>query len=589
MKFDAMETFINHDSHLTTVRAVINYENINKPQRPMKPLLAALLAVSIPLAVHAQAPVPPGAGALLQQVQPVPPPTPAPSGTGLTIERSDGAGLPPSAPFLVQTLQITGNTLFATPTLHALVADAQGKSLTLPLLDKLAARITDYYRSQGYPLARAIIPAQTIQSGIVRIEIIEARYGKISLDNRSRVNSPLLEATLSSLQSGQAIGENGLDNALLLLSDVPGVAVAATLKPGETVGTSDLLVNTTPGPAVSGNVVLDNYGNRYTGRARIGATLNVINPLHHGDILTVSGLSSGSGMNYGRIAYESLLSGRGTRLGGAYSALNYALGAPLASLNAHGTAQVQNVWAKHPLLRSRDVNLYGQLQVDQLRLRDHVDFSAIRTDRSLANWTLSVAGDARDAFLSDAVSSWYVGWTTGRVGFDNAAAQSADAGSANTEGSFSKLNVNLARLQTLSPKNGLYLSIVGQWASTNLDPSQKMSAGGPYTVRAYDMGAVFGDTGVLGTIELRHTLAVGWVGQWQAVAFVDSAHVTVNKNTWVAGTNSATLSGAGVGLNWTGPNQWSARTYIATPIGSRPELVADTASTRVWVELWRGF
>jgi len=100
---------------------------------------------------------------------------------------------------------------------------------------------------------------------------------------------------------------------------------------------------------------------------------------------------------------------------------------------------------------------------------------------------------------------------------------------------------------------------------------------------------VSGDTGVLGTIELRHNVGAGWGGQWQAVAFVDSARVTVNKNTWVAGTNSARLSGAGLGLNWTGADQWNARAYIAAPIGSRPVLVAGTASARAWVELRKGF
>lgn len=557
----------------------------------MKPLLAALLAAFVPLAAHAQTggAVTPNAGSILQQVRPVTPPVPSPGGTGLTIKRDDGAKLPASAPFMVQSIQITGNTLFDTPTLQALVADAQGKNLTLSQLGELAARITDYYRSHGYPLARAIIPAQTIQSGIVRVEIIEARYGKISLDNRSRANDPLLQATLSPLQSGQAIGQTALDHALLLLSDIPGVVVAATLRPGETVGTSDLLVDTKPGPAVTGNVVLDNYGNRYTGRARIGGTVNLINSLHLGDVLSVNGLSSGGGLNYGRIAYESLLNGRGTRMGGAYSALRYALGDTLASLDAHGTAQVASLWAKQPLVRSRDVNLYGQIQYDRLKLRDHIDASVIRTDRHLDNWTASLASDARDTLLSGAVTAWNLGWTTGRVGFDDAAAQSTDAGSVKTQGSFSKWNANLARLQSLSPKDGLYLAFSGQWASTNLDPSQKMTAGGPYTVRAYDMGAVSGDTGYLGTIEFRHNLGTAWQGQWQAVAFVDSAHVTVNKNTWVAGTNSATLSGAGVGLNWAGADQWTARAYIATPIGSTPVLVGTTYSTRAWVEVSKRF
>ena len=560
-------------------------------KQTMKPFLAAMLAVCTPMTALAQMPAPalPSAGTILQEAKPPGLAAPAPSGTGLIIDKADTGSLPPSAPFLVQRLEITGNTLFATPTLLALVAGVPGQSLSLPQLGQQAGLITDYYRSQGYPLARAIIPAQTILNGVVRIEIIEARYGKISLDNSSAVNDSLLRATLSPLQSGQAISQAGLDQALLLLSDIPGIVATASLKPGQSVSTSDLGVSTTPGPAVSGNVVLDNYGNRYTGRARIGGTINLINPLQHGDILSLSGLSSGGAMNYGRIAYETLLNGHGTRLGGAYSVLRYTLGEPLAALGANGTAQVQSLWAKHPLVRSRDINLYGQLQLDQLQLRDRIDTSAIRTDRQLDNWTLSLSGDARDALLSGGVSSWSLGWTSGRVGFDDAAAKLADAGTAKTQGGFSKLNASLTRLQTLSPSTGLYLTFSGQWASTNLDASQKMSAGGPYTVRAYDTGAVSGDTGHLASIELRHSLGAALGGKWQAVVFVDSARVQVNKNTWVTGTNSATLSGAGLGLNWVGPAQWSARAYVAKPIGTHPLLVAGSASARGWVELRRGF
>lgn len=556
------------------------------PLRTLKPLLAALGFAFSPQVAQAAAP---DAGSILQQIQPVTPPAPASSGTGLTIEREGAARLPTSAPFEIKTFEISGNTVFDTPTLHALVADAEGKSLTLAELGELAGRITDYYRSHGYPLARAIIPAQTIQSGIVRIEVVEARYGEIRLENRSRVNDSLLAATLSSLQSGQDIAQTELDHALLLLSDIPGVVVGATLKPGEAVGTSDLLVNAAPGPAVSGYVIADNYGNRYTGRARIGGTVSINNPLHHGDVLSMSVFSSGSGMNYGRLAYESLVNGQGTRVGGSYSALHYVLGDSLASLDAHGTAQVESVWVKHPLVRSRDLNLYGQVQYDRLRLRDHIDVSSIQTDRHLETWTASLAGDVRDALVSPAVSTWNLQGTSGRVGFDDLGAQLADAASAGTQRRFSKWNASVSRLQSVRPGSALYLAFSRQWANANLDSSQKMIVGGPYTVRAYDMGAVAGDTGYLGTAELRHDLGSAWNGQWQAVAFVDSAKVTVNKTAWAPGTNSATLSGAGVGLNWAGPNQWHARAYIATPIGATPALVASRESVRAWVEISMGF
>jgi len=557
--------------------------------RPHRALAALLMVACAPLAARAANPVAPNAGTILQEVKPVTPPVPSSAGTGLTIEKEGGAKMPPSAPFLVKTFRITGNEKLDTQTLHALVADGEGKTLTLTQLGEFADRITDYYRSHGYPLARAIIPAQTIQDGVVVIQVIEASYGKVRLDNGSKVNTPLLEDTLSPLKSGQVIHQREMDEALLLLSDIPGIVVNATLKPGETVGTSDLVVNTTPGPSVSGNVALDNYGNRYTGRVRLGGTVNFINPMRHGDVLSLSGLTSGGDLNYGRVGYEWLLNGKGTRLGAAYSSLRYILGDTFASLNSHGTAEVGSLWAKHPLIRRTDLNLYGKVQYDQMKLRDHTDTTAVRTDRTLSNWTASLSGDERDGFLAGGITTWSVGLTAGHVGFDDEAAKLADAATAKTAGGFSKWNASLARLQGLSPKNSLYLALTGQWANDNLDSSQKMIAGGPYTVRAYDMAALSGDSGYTGTVEFRRNLGSAWNSQWQAVVFVDTAYITVNHTTWAAGTNSAILNGAGVGLNWEGPAQWTGRVYLAARVGSTPELVGNTDASRGWIEIGKSF
>lgn len=561
----------------------------------MEPLLTALLLACSSVAAQAATPGGLNAGTILQQVQPLTPSLPLLNEPDLLIKEADrtASDLPQSAPFLVQRIVITNNTSFDMPTLHALVAEGEGKSLTLFQLGELAGRITDHYRDHGYFLARAIIPPQTIASGVVHIEVIEARYGQIDLDNSSQVRDASLQATLSALQSGPVVSQAALDRALLLLADFPGVTVKSTLKPGQASGTADLLVSTAPLPAPSGNVAVDNYGNRYTGQARMGATLNYTNPLHLGDTLTASGLHSGRGLNYLRLAYESIVKGQGSRLGGAYSTLQYALGAPLDALNAHGSAQVTSLWAKHPLVRSQDVNLYGQLQYDQLQLRDHIDASAIRTDRSLKTWTISLAGDARDAFQSSGMNTWNFSGTRGQASFDDAAAQKADAGSAKVQGSFTKWNANLTRLQTLSPRSALYLGYSGQWANTNLDASQKMSAGGPYSVRAYNVGVLSGDSGHFLSAELRYELGQAWQATWQAVAFVDSAQVTFNKNSWVAGTsgngNHATLSGAGFGLNLMGPAQWTARLYIATPVRTTPALAGATDSVRAWAEVRKAF
>jgi hemolysin activation/secretion protein len=562
---------------------------------PYDVTLAAVLLVGLsPFAVQAAGPVTvgpvtPGAGTILQDIKPLAPPAPSQNEPGLQIEQEGGATPPQTAAFLVTAIHISGNTSFDTPKLHALVAEAEGKKLTLPELYERAVRISDFYHAHGYPLARAIVPAQTIRDGVVNIQVIEARYGRILVDNHSHVNDALLKATLAPIKSGQIIGQTDLDHALLLLTDIPGAVTSATLERGDLVGTSDLLVQAAPGPAVAGNVTLDNYGNRYTGSARVGGEVGLNGLLHHGDVLDASVLSSGKDMNYGRISYDSVLDGRGTHLGGSYSALHYILGDSLESLEGHGSAQVESLWAKQPLVRARDLNLYAQLQFDRKELRDDIDVSSIHDDRHLYDWVASLSGDMRDAVLSGGLNTWTLGVTWGRVGFDDPTAEQADAATAKTRGPFSQWDASFARLQRLTRQDGLYIALSGQWASVNLDPSQKMVAGGSYTVRSYDVSALTGDIGVQASVELRHDLARSWYGQWQAVAFFDSERVRVNKNVWTVGVNEATLSGAGMGLYWTGPDQLNAKTYIAARLGSSPELVGDSPTTRAWFEISKRF
>lgn len=552
----------------------------NETRFVFKPLAAALLlgAFATPAAAV------PDAGSILQQITPETV-APMPGDTELKIEQKEAAKLPESAPFEVSRIQLSGNTLFDTEMLHGLVSSAEGHTLTLGQLAVQVDKITELYHSRGYPLARAIIPQQTIRDGVVNVQVIEAHYGKIRIENSSRVNDLLLEATMTSLQSGEIISQKERDHALLLLSDIPGAGVTATLKPGEEVGTSDMVIGVEPGAAVTGNLLLDNYGNRYTGKVRLGGTVNLVSPLHHGDVASLSALSSGSGLSYGKVSYDILLNGQGTHVGAAYSALSYSLGDTLAALQGHGTARIGSLWVKHPLLRSRELNLYGMLEYDQKQLRDRIDVGGIQTDRSLKGVVASLSGDLREAWLSGGISTWKLSWSTGRVGFDNAAARASDAATAKTEGNFSKWNASVAHLQNLNENNGLYLAAAGQWTIRNLDSSERMSVGGPATVRAYDMGAVSGDTGYVLNLELRHELAQGW----QAIAFMDSAYVTVNKNPWVTGTNTAMLDGAGLGLNWASADHWNAKAYIASRLGTAPVLVGNTSATRAWFEISKGF
>jgi hemolysin activation/secretion protein len=525
----------------------------------------------------------PDSGSILQEIKPVPN-TGRDAKPDVSIEPRGSSQASDNTPFKVQTIRIEGNSIFSTQTLHDLVADQEGKTLTLTQLNAIAARVTEYYQAHGYPLARAIVPAQTLSNATISIQVIEAKYGKVELNNKSRIRDSLLNATIAPLQSGTPVEEKTLDRTLLLLSDIPETQVNAKLKPGQETSTSDLDIDVSRREQTYANASVDNYGNKYIGRTRLNGVLNIVNPLRYGDTLSISGTTTGHGMDYVRLGYDSLINGQGTRTGVSYANVQYSLGDSASNLQAHGTADVGSIWIKHPVIRGKTSNVYTQLQYDDKALKDRIDASNLKTDRQLHNWMLSVSGDLRDNLLAGANSIWSVGLTAGEVRFKDTTAEQNDASTTGAKGGFSKWTMNFARLQGLNTNHSLYFNFAMQMADSNLDSSEKMSVGGPYTVRAYDVGAASGDKGYQTTLELRHELGTFFQGKAQASAFLDAAHVQVNNKPWSSSTdNKANLSGAGLGLNWNGPNAWKVNLYLAAKIGESPALIGNTASARAWL------
>jgi hemolysin activation/secretion protein len=550
-------------------------------------LSLALGATSVSAQTRGVTP-PTSSGQILQQNQPPNVPIPS-SNLNLNVQRAPRNNAASNETFLVRQIEITGNTLLPTAALHALVAPEEGKTLSLNDLDALADRITQAYHDHGYPLDLAYVPAQTLQNGVVRIAVVEAHYGNVALQNQSEVANHVLNATLSPLQSGQPISDYSLERSLLLLTDVPGAVVSSVMRPGTEVGTSDLVVDVTSAPRYTGTLGLDDYGNKYTDRVRLSGSFAVNGLFHQGDVLDFSGVTSGGGMNYGRIGYKYLLNGEGTVLGVAMTDLYYRIGNGLSDLHAHGNAQVSSLNLAQNFIRNTRGNLYAQIEFDHKRLRDDIDAADIETHRHSDSWVFTVAGDQRD---STGVTNFNVSGTYGRLFFDNLYSEFIDYIGARTAGSYTKWDYSVSRLQQLDATNAFYFGFSGQLANKNLDTSEQFYLGGPSTVRGYDVGVVSGAQGNLATIEYRHDFTFAPIpGPWQASIFVDSGHVQEYKETFFPGQNSARLSSVGVGLHWTAPDDWILSTDVATPVGNRPVLIGDDSnrSTRFWFQVQKGF
>ena len=531
----------------------------------------------------------PGAGSQIQQL----PPAAAPQKASPKIRIERGvAPVTPSAnesKILVKTLQVTGAKRYSEAELLALTGFVPGTELSLTDLRGMATKITAFYAKQGYFAAQAYLPAQQIKDNAVTIAVSEGEYGQIILRNQSTLSDKQAYRLLDGLKTGDPITNDPLESRLLLLSDTPGVEVKSTLVPGTVPGTSDLLVDVTPGRSVTGSIDADNAGNRYTGEYRVGATVNVNNPLGLGDVLSFRAITSGPGLKYGRASYQVPF-GRAT-VGVAYSRLEYVLGKEFAPLGANGVASVASLYGNYTLIRSRDTNLYAGLSYDYKTFQDRVTLFSSVTDRKINVLTGSLYGNHRDNFGGGGVSAFSLGLSAGTLDIQTPAALVADAISARTQGSYGKLAFTASRLQELTNNVSLFAGISGQAASKNLDPSEKMALGGMDGVRAYPQGEAFGDEGYLLNLEARLLLpkAEKLPGRMHLIGFVDAGSVTINKNPWAAGLNQRNLAAYGVGLTWNEPGNFLVRMYYARKLGNEAAVSAPDRSGRFWIQAVKYF
>ena len=535
----------------------------------------------------------PNAGSLLQTVPPAQPQKTAPGASAMPSLRADNpAAMPDTTPFLVRQLRVEGNSVFATATLQALLANMQDMRLTLPQIAQGIEAITTYYREAGYPLARTIVPAQTIENGVVRVQVIEVNWGQVDLRNSSAVKDSVLLRALSNLEPGRVIRLDAMERATLLLSDLPGLVPRALLRAGQEVRTSDLVVDTQPGAPWSVALSADNFGSRYTGVGRTNANVQWNNPLGQGDTLGLSSVTSESGgLNYARLAYEVPVLMAGMQAGVDNSGMQYRLGDNAGSLMASGKADTSSAWLRSALVRSPNTNLNARLSWTNNVLQDHVDSTGVQTDRSVNVWSLELSGERQDDFLGGGKNTLGFALYTGQVTFDDETAGALDASTAQTAGGFGRATWALSRTQALGTSVSAVLNMNGQWAQKNLDNGQKFSVGGATSVRAYRSGVLSGDSGASGSFELRYTLptsqALEQTGTWQLAAFIDGATVQTNQSPWSSGSNEASISSAGLGLNWQGPKGASLRMFIASSLGELPSQLAGSESTHTnaWWEL----
>lgn len=518
-------------------------------------------------AAHAQSPA--NAGSLLQQNTVRKPLPPTQGGPALTPATAVPLAIAPGLQVQVKRFELQGNRLLSNEQLHAALQPHLGRTLGLSELQGLAVTLSQLYADAGW-LARCFLPPQDITDGVIRIQIVEARFGGVQLDSTAgRFDRQRGQAMVLVQQAiAQTLNLRQVERALMLINDLPGVSASGSLVAGRADGETALALKVQDLALWGGNVGADNGGARSSGARRLSANFFVNGGLGMGDALNAR-LSHSEGSDFAWLGFALPLGLDGWRAGINVANLRYRLiGADFSALQARGDSSTLGLDASYPLLRRRDASAWLQLAAERKRFGNSANGNITsRYQSSLAS--VGVSANVFDEWAGGGATSAALTLSRGRLNLSGSPSFAADAATVRTHGGFTKLNLHASRLQTLTRDLSALLSVSAQHASRNLDSSEKFYLGGPGGVRAYPANEGSGAQGALLNLELRTRLP----GGLSVSAFYDWGRVRGVVDQSASATparNAYQLSGLGVSAGWVGPGGLDLRLSWARRIGSNP-------------------
>lgn len=477
--------------------------------------------------------------------------------------------------FYVRRIELTG---FSLPDergeLAALLEEYTRRSVKTEEFSALTARLTAYAKSCGYPVAQAVIPPQEVKAGVLEIRMYVASYDEVKLaSNTTDVADSVLEGYLHKMKTGETMTDRTLEAAVNNLNDLPGVTARAVLRPGSVPGTTAVDIEAARRPVWNNYVFVDNGGGYYSGRYRYGFNTEINNPGHQGDKIVLSGTWSSHDVENYAARYELPVGRDGTRLGVAYSRSEYELHTN-GFYDSLGKSEGLSLYGLTPLYRTRSDRLTLIYGYDHRKITNRYrfrlgDIPTQRMEKDADVWHVGISGSQYlpNEFLQYDLIYWY-----GNMDAEDGAF---------IDGAYHKLTGDLLKVWYDGPWN-YRIRTSWQLGSRALDGSEQFYLGGMNGVRGYGNGDGYGDSGWLGTAEVRRATGIEGL---EAALFVDAGYA--KDRVW---DRSERLYSWGVGLRYAMPNDWYAQLDYARKFNARPDLTEPTDHDgRVWFQVYKMF
>jgi hemolysin activation/secretion protein len=482
-----------------------------------------------------------------------------------TQERPVASVEPAEKRFPITSYVVEGSEILPQAKIDAVLEPYKGADRQLSDVEAARGELEKAYQKAGYPTVVVMIPEQTIESGVVKLQVVEGRLVEITVTGNEHYERFNIRQKMPSLQPGVLLYEPTFVKELATVNGNPDLKVAPILKPGTEPGTVNLELKTKDRLPVHGKIEGDNKGPITTPRDRLVAEIQHTNLFGGDEILTVNTVQTptdwGAVQNYGM-------------------SFVYPVRYPDHLLAVYASkSKSDSVLAGFryifPLFSGGDNTHQLSVGIDYKRLeKTTASFPDGGTAVVLSPVQYTPASIGYTGFYPDrlgltkaslSAKGYIASVIPGGAKKDFAGDPNDPFGSpgnrAGSTGTFAVLQSGLDRTHILPGDFTLVLHADGQWASQPLIPAEQYFAGGMDSVRGYLTYEAIGDHAVRGRAELTtpELFAIPIDRIWQRrkssdytirvklAAFYDAAQIWVLQAP-AGQTNQFRLEGVGGGI-----------------------------------------
>lgn len=435
--------------------------------------------------------------------------------------------------FDITRFQVDGNTLLPAETIAAIVKPFTGKARDFGDVERALEALEAAYHERGFNVVQVALPEQELNQGVVRLQVVETRIGKVRIEGNHFFDNANIRASLPGLREGETPNIGRVSSSLKLANENPAKKTTLQLQAADKDDEIDALLKVVDEKPWRIDASLDNTGNKSTGDHRLTVQYQNANLMDRDQVLSLQYTTTVEKPNqmsvYG-IGYHAPLYALGDSLDlfASYSDVDSGtVSVGLLDLLVSGKGTVAGIRYNHNLLRVGDYEsklIYG---FDYKAYQDSVLQQGVQLGNDVTVHPLSL-GYAGTWTMPQGVADFNISALHNIPGGDRGGSADFNAVRTGASASYNMLRMAANYSRALPDDWQMRLAFSGQYTHDMLVPGEQFGAGGASSVRGFDEREIANDSGRTTNAELYTPNLCSGATQCRALTFYDTGHVGRN-------------------------------------------------------------